>query len=98
MPTTKTGEILDFQLLKRVMAFSTPYKSQMWLTAIFAIFLAFVAPLRPLLINYALDEYVLVLIPNLAMLFQITILMITILAILCADFENFFFLKDKIFW
>ena len=79
MPTTKTGEILDFQLLKRVMAFSTPYKSRMWLTAIFAIFLAFLAPLRPLLINYALDEYVLI--PNLAMLFQITILMIAILAI-----------------
>ena len=77
MPTTKTGEILDFQLLKRVMAFSTPYKSRMWLTAIFAIFLAFLAPLRPLLINYALDEYVLI--PNLAMLFQITILMIAIL-------------------
>ena len=79
MPTAKTGEILDFQLLKRVMAFSTPYKSSMWLTAIFAIFLAFLAPLRPLLINYALDEYVLI--PNLAMLFQITILMIAILAI-----------------
>ena len=79
MPTAKTGEILDFQLLKRVMAFSTPYKSRMWLTAIFAIFLAFLAPLRPLLINYALDEYVLI--PNLAMLFQITILMIAILAI-----------------
>ena len=79
MPTTKTGEILDFQLLKRVMAFSTPYKSRMWLTAIFAIFLAFLAPLRPLLINYALDEYVLI--PILTMLFQITILMIAILAI-----------------
>ena len=79
MPTTKTGEILDFQLLKRVMAFSTRDTSRMWLTAIFAIFLAFLAPLRPLLINYALDEYVLI--PNLAMLFQITILMIAILAI-----------------
>ena len=79
MPTTKTGEILDFQLLKRVMVFSTPYKSRMWLTAIFAILLAFLAPLRPLLINYALDEYILI--PNLDMLFQITILMIVILAI-----------------
>jgi ATP-binding cassette subfamily B protein len=76
---SKTGEILDYSLLKRVMVFSEPYKSQMWLTAIFAILLAFLAPLRPLLINYALDEYILI--PNLEMLFQVTILMIAILAI-----------------
>ncbi|HJN63758.1 MAG TPA: ABC transporter ATP-binding protein [Flavobacteriales bacterium] len=76
---SKTGEILDYSLLKRVMGFSEPYKSQMWLTATFAILLAFLAPLRPLLINYALDEYILI--PNLEMLFQVTILMIAILAI-----------------
>ncbi|MBC8266529.1 MAG: ABC transporter ATP-binding protein [Flavobacteriales bacterium] len=76
---SKTGEILDFQLLKRVLKFSEPYKSRMWLTAIFAILLAFLAPLRPLLINYALDEYVLF--PNLEMLFQLTLLMIVILII-----------------
>jgi len=76
---SKTGEILDYSLLKRVMVFSEPYKSQMWLTATFAILLAFLAPLRPLLINYALDEYILI--PNLEMLFQVTILMIAILAI-----------------
>jgi len=79
MPKTNTGEILDYQLLKRVLRFSEPYKSKMWLTAIFAIFLAFLAPLRPLLINYALDAYVLI--PNLELLLQITILMIVILAI-----------------
>ena len=79
MPTTKTGEILDYQLLKRVLRFSEPYKSKMWLTAIFAIFLAFLAPLRPLLINYALDTYVLI--PNLELLLHTTILMIVILTI-----------------
>ena len=79
MSTTKTGEILDYKLLKRVLQFSKPYKSKMWLTAFFAILLAFLAPLRPLLINYALDAYVLI--PNLEMLFQITILMIGVLAV-----------------
>tara|TARA_E500000331_G_C17266911_1_gene717527 strand:- start:1678 stop:3438 length:1761 start_codon:yes stop_codon:yes gene_type:complete len=79
MAATKTGEILDYKLLKRVLQFADPYRFRMWLTAIFAILLAFLAPLRPLLINYALDSYVLI--PNLEMLFQITILMITILAV-----------------
>ncbi len=79
MPTSKTGEILDYQLLKRVLKFSIPYRSKMWLTAIFAILLAFLAPLRPLLINYALDNFVLI--PNLELLFQITILMIVVLAL-----------------
>ena len=79
MPTSKTGEILDYQLLKRVLKFSIPYRSKMWLTAIFAILLAFLAPLRPILINYALDNFVLI--PNLELLFQITILMIVVLAL-----------------
>ena len=79
MPTRKTGEILDYQLLKRVLRFSIPYRSKMWLTAIFAILLAFLAPLRPILINYALDNFVLI--PNLELLFQITILMIVVLAL-----------------
>ena len=79
MPTSKTGEILDYQLLKRVLRFSIPYRSKMWLTAIFAILLAFLAPLRPILINYALDNFVLI--PNLELLFQITILMIVVLAL-----------------
>ena len=79
MAANKTGEILDYKLLKRVLQFAEPYRFRMWLTAIFAILLAFLAPLRPLLINYALDSYVLI--PNLEMLFQITILMIAILAV-----------------
>lgn len=79
MAANKTGEILDYKLLKRVLQFAEPYRFRMWLTAIFAILLAFLAPLRPLLINYALDSYVII--PNLEMLFQITILMIAILAV-----------------
>jgi ATP-binding cassette subfamily B protein len=79
MSTSKTGEIVDYQLLKRILRFSIPYRSKMWLTATFAILLAFLAPLRPILINYALDNFVLI--PNLELLFQITILMIIILAI-----------------
>ena len=58
MSKSKTGEIIDYQLLKRILRFSIPYRSKMWLTAAFAIILAFLAPLRPILINYALDNFV----------------------------------------
>ena len=76
---SKTGEILDYKLLKRVLRFAEPYSSRMYITAAFAILLAFLAPLRPLLINYALDNYILN--PNIVLLTRITILMIIVLAI-----------------
>ena len=43
MANSKTGDLLDFELLKRVMVFARPYSSKLWLAAIFAIFLAFLA-------------------------------------------------------
>jgi len=76
---SKTGEILDYQLLKRVLRFAEPYRSRMYITSAFAILLAFLAPLRPLLINYALDNYIIN--PNIILLTNITILMIIILAL-----------------
>ena len=79
MANSKTGDLLDFELLKRVMVFARPYSSKLWLAAIFAIFLAFLGPIRPLLINYALDKYILI--PNLQLLFKITVLMIVILGL-----------------
>tara|TARA_B100000902_G_scaffold175658_1_gene169439 strand:+ start:54645 stop:56399 length:1755 start_codon:yes stop_codon:yes gene_type:complete len=76
---SKTGEILDYQLLRRVLRFAEPYSSKMYITAAFAILLAFLAPLRPLLINYALDNYIIN--PNIVLLTNITILMIVVLAV-----------------
>ena len=76
---SKTGEILDYQLLRRVLRFAEPYSSKMYITAVFAILLAFLAPLRPLLINYALDNYIIN--PNIVLLTNITILMIFVLAV-----------------
>ena len=79
MAATKTGEILDYKLLKEYCNLQSLTDSECGLRQYLQFYWLFLAPLRPLLINYALDSYVLI--PNLQMLFQITILMIAILAV-----------------
>ena len=58
MADKKTGNVIDFVLLKRVIAFAKPYKLQFMIAAISAILLSFLGPLRPRLINYAIDNYI----------------------------------------
>ena len=80
-PKTKqasnTGNIIDFILLKRVMTFATPYKSYFFVAAISAILLSVLGPARPLLINYAIDNYIVI--PNKAGLIKITLILVSIL-------------------
>lgn len=61
-----------------------PYKSVFILTAVLTIILAIVSPIRPLLIQYAVDNFIVI--PDPSNLFRITILMI-ILLILEAIFQ-----------
>ena len=58
MAQTKTGKAIDFNLLKRVLTFTRPYKKVLYLSLFFSIILSFLSPLRPLLINYAVDNYI----------------------------------------
>ena len=60
MKKSKTGEVLNIPLLKRVIVFAKPYKTQFIIAAISAIILSFLAPARPMLINYAIDNYILI--------------------------------------
>jgi len=73
----KTGNVIDFVLLKRVIAFAKPYKLQLMIAAISAILLSVLGPLRPMLINYAIDNYIMI--PNKEKLLEITILLLSLL-------------------
>ncbi len=53
-----SGNAFDFKLFKRTFAFARPYKKTVALTAFLTVIVAFLAPLRPLLIQYTVDEYV----------------------------------------
>ena len=57
-----SGTIIDFILLKRVLVFARPYKRQFVIAAVSAILLSVLGPLRPMLINYAIDNYIMI--PN----------------------------------
>ena len=77
MKETKTGKILDITLLFRVIAFAKPYKKQFIIATISAIILSFLGPIRPMLINYAIDNFIIISDPE--NLLKITVLLIGLL-------------------
>jgi len=77
--TTKTGKVLDFDLLKRVLEFAKPYKVTFFIAALSAILLSVLGPTRPLLINHAIDNYIVI--PDKQGLINITMILMAILVI-----------------
>jgi len=73
----KTGNVIDFVLLKRVLEFAKPYRSQFVIAAVSAILLSVLGPARPMLINYAIDNYIVI--PNKEGLLTITLLLLGVL-------------------
>ena len=59
-----SGKTFDIPLLKRVIKYVIPYKYIFFLTAFLAIILAFLSPIRPILIQYAFDNFILASDPN----------------------------------
>lgn len=53
-----SGNAFDFGLFRRTFSFASPYKKVVYGTAVLTIVVAFLAPLRPLLIQQAIDTYV----------------------------------------
>ena len=88
MSKSKTGEVLNIPLLKRVIVFAKPYKKQFIIAAISAIVLSFLAPARPMLINYAIDNYILI--EDATNLLRITIILISLLFL--EGFIQFFYM------
>ncbi|MDB0027299.1 ABC transporter ATP-binding protein/permease [Flavobacteriales bacterium] len=74
---TNTGNVIDFELLKRVLEFAKPYKTTFVIATISALLLSVLGPARPMLINFAIDNYILS--PNKVGLLNITILLLSIL-------------------
>ena len=83
-----SGKTFDIPLIKRVMKYVGPYRLTFFSTAVFAIVLAFLSPARPILIQYAFDNYILT--PDMEMLFQITLLLVALLVL--ESFMQFFYI------
>jgi ATP-binding cassette subfamily B protein len=79
MDQVKINKTYDFSLFKRVMSYVKPYNKIFFSTSFFAILLSFLSPARPLLIQYAFDNFILI--PNGEKLQQITLLLMLLLTI-----------------
>ena len=88
MQQNKTGKVLDVSLLFRVIAFAKPYKKQFLIAAFSAIILSFLGPARPMLINYAIDNFIII--ADAENLLKITVLLIALL--FCEGFVQFFYI------
>lgn len=53
-----SGNIIDWKVLGRIMKFIKPYKRRFYFLVVLTVFLGFLSPLRPLLIQYTLDKHV----------------------------------------
>ncbi len=54
----KGKKIFDFSSLKRVFQYASPYKSRVYTSVFFLLFLAVVSPLRPFLIQLTVNDYI----------------------------------------
>jgi ATP-binding cassette subfamily B protein len=54
----KTDKLVDYHLLKRIFLLAMPFKKIFYLCIALSIILAFIAPLRPILISYAINHYI----------------------------------------
>jgi ATP-binding cassette, subfamily B, multidrug efflux pump len=72
-----SGSAFDLSLFLRVMKYVKPYKAMFLFTAFMVVVSALLAPLRPLLIQYTLDNSVMI--PDLEMLTFLTIVIIGLL-------------------
>ncbi len=52
---TKSGNIVDFRVLKRLFQYAKPYKKQFYLLVFLTVFLAVLVPVRPELVRRAID-------------------------------------------
>jgi ATP-binding cassette subfamily B protein len=51
-------KIFDFSLLRRVLQYASPYKKWFYGSIVLSIFLAFLSPLRPYLIQYTVNHFI----------------------------------------
>ncbi len=77
MASTVTGKAFDFPILKRIYAFTAPYKKAFYISIFLTLLLTFLTPIRPILVQYTIDNFVVK--PNADGLLQMTMIMIGLL-------------------
>ena len=86
----KIGKTFDLFLLNRVLTYVKPYFKIFYGTAFCAILIAFLSPTRPLLIQYAFDNYIIT--PN-----ENKLLLITCFLVFICRLRAFLIKKSRLF-
>jgi ATP-binding cassette subfamily B protein len=58
VPDGIRNRFFDFELLKRVISFAAPYKRRFYLSVLLAVVLAIFTPVRPILIQVTVDQFI----------------------------------------
>ena len=72
-----TGRAFDFKIFTRILSYVKPYRKIFYSTLSLTIIIAFVSPVRPWLVQYTLDQYIIK--HNAGMLLQMTMAMFALL-------------------
>ena len=54
-----SGKAIDTKILRRIYQYLQPYKKVFWMSVGLTVLLAIVAPIRPYLIQYTIDNFIL---------------------------------------
>lgn len=68
-----TGKSFDFKILLRILSYVKPYRKVFFTTLSLTVFLAFLSPLRPWLVQYTIDNFVII--PDSISLIKMVLLM-----------------------
>jgi ATP-binding cassette subfamily B multidrug efflux pump len=73
------GKALDLPILFRVLSYVIPYRLRFYLTGSLTLLLAILGPLRPWMVQYTLDNYIIT--PNYSQLLNMTVLMLILIVV-----------------
>jgi ATP-binding cassette, subfamily B, multidrug efflux pump len=77
MAAAVSGKAFDYPILKRIYAYTVPYRRAFYFSIFLTLLLTFLSPLRPLLVQYTIDRFVVI--PDAPGLLRMTMLMIGLL-------------------
>jgi ATP-binding cassette subfamily B protein len=77
--TKASGKSFDFGLINRVLKYTRPYKTKFRLTLFLTILLALLGPVRPYLISYTVDHFIIT--PNMAQLAVFSLILVGVLGL-----------------
>lgn len=89
MSQSSSGNAFDLSLIRRILGFAKPYKSLLFGTLFTTIFISFLAPVRPYLIQYTYDHFILIPDPDNLLFYTVVMIGLLILETVVQFFVSY---------